>query len=123
MHTKRGEKISQALKYTGDGTTYSGLAIAVIGAPAGGVGAAPGLLIAGAGGAIAAVGQAAQDIAFDRPGLEVAGRFAANLFGGKIVTAVVPTSVRNALGDAIAETVGSEIGSLNRGLSPDRCSR
>ncbi|PNQ76357.1 hypothetical protein BA950_07725 [Erythrobacter sp. SAORIC-644] len=114
-------RIGEALSYTGDGTTYSGLAIAAIGAPAGGVGAAPGLFITGVGGGIGAVGQAAQDIAFDRPALEIGGRFLANVFGGKVVTAVVPRSIRNDLGDAIAETVGSEFASLNASLSPDRC--
>ncbi len=114
-------RIGEALSYTGDGTTYSGLAIAAIGAPAGGVGAAPGLAITGIGGLIGAAGQAAQDIAFDRPTLEIGARFFANVAGGRVITAVVPRSVRNDLGDAIAETVGEEIASFNPSLSPDRC--
>ena len=91
-------RVGDAFKYTGKGVTYSGLTIAAIGAPAGGVGSAPGLVISEGGGALGAAGQAFQDFAFNRPKLEIATRFAVNLFGGKVFTAAVPSTAKQVQG-------------------------
>jgi RHS repeat-associated protein len=116
-------RVGNAFKYGGKGVTYSGLAIAAVGAPAGGVGAAPGLTIAEAGGALGAIGQTFQDFAFNRPKLEIATRFAANLFGGKAFSAVVPSSLRSEFKDAIAGEAGMQAMSFIPDLDPDRCSK
>jgi RHS repeat-associated protein len=110
-------------KSAGQGVTYSGLTIAGLGSSAGPVGSAPGLVIAEAGGAIGAFGQAAQDLAVGRPGLEIAGRFAVNLFGGRVLSSVVPSSVRSELGDAIFGEVAMQAETSIFNINPDWCQK
>ncbi|QMW22469.1 RHS repeat-associated core domain-containing protein [Sandaracinobacteroides saxicola] len=85
------------------------------------VGAAPGLAGAQVGGFASAAGQALQDIAFDRPVLEIGLRFGINAFGGSLVGALVPSGARSALGDALAgEFLAVGLSPIPL-LDPERC--
>lgn len=117
-----GNRVGNALEYGGQGVSYSGLVIAGIGAPAGPVGAAPGLVIAGVGGILSSLGQVSQDIAFGRSSGEITGRFLVNALGARVLNNVVPSSLRNDLGDAIfGQTIGDIASATNDQLDPDRC--
>lgn len=115
-------RIGNGLKYAGKGITYSGMTIAAIGSAIGPEGTLAGLKIASYGGKIGAAGQAMQDYAFSRPGLETVARFAYNVWGGNLINTIVPPSARSDLRDSFYQEFGnSALSSIIPDLDPDRC--
>lgn len=120
-------KIGDAAEVAGDSLTYPGLILGAVGAAVGGGGAAPGLAIAQGGSIIGTLGQVAQDVAHSRPGLEIAGRAAANALGGRLVLRGIQGA--NRIGrlagrDEIAEQIfGDSAKSIFGWLDPERCGK
>jgi hypothetical protein len=119
-------KLGNGIKYGGEVITKSGFGLALLGEliePAGG--GTGGAIIATVGGVMSAAGQAAQDIAFDRPGLETGLRFLANASGGKLLTGGLRAVTKvggNATVDAATEYgAGKALNMLNDVLDPKRC--
>jgi hypothetical protein len=102
---------------------FPGLGAAAVGAAIpGGVGSGPGLSAAFLGGVVSTTGQVLEDVAFQRPPLEILGRAAVGIAGGRIALAIVPgLGPRNSLADAMAEYGLSKMEKPLQLLNPDRC--
>lgn len=110
--------MGDAIATFADGGSLFGATVVV---GSGGFASAPGLTILKVSDFAGGAGQALQDLAFDRPAAEMLLRGAANAVGGQSFYAVIPRSVRNDVGDALAGIIGEKFISEIPELNPQRC--